>query len=443
MTHATEQLGGRYRLEERIAVGGMGEVWRAHDEVLGRDVAVKVLRQDLAADASFVDRFRDEARHTASLSHPGIAAVHDYAETDGVSYLVMELVDGEPLSALLARDGALPVDRALDLVAQVAVALQAAHDAGVIHRDIKPGNLLVRADGTVKVTDFGIARAAEATSTHTQTGTVLGTAYYMSPEAARGEPTTPASDVYSLGVVAYECLAGHRPFTASNPVEVASAHLRDVPPPLPPHVPREVTLLVLSCMAKAPDHRIGPASAVAERALGLRAALAPTEAMAAAGDSPTLVATPTMLAPAIEDERPRWRSNAPGQAMTRRTLAGVGAVVVLLGLLLLRACAMSDGTATPRPTASPKPTVTRIDVAAARYVGRPATEVVRELSLLGLRPTTRTVTTTDARVATGTVIAVTPTGALVRGTAVTVTVATQAPAPAPPKKHRKGKGGND
>ncbi|MDQ1688465.1 MAG: eukaryotic-like serine/threonine-protein kinase [Frankiaceae bacterium] len=442
-------LNNRYRLDELIANGGMGQVWRAHDEVLGRDVAVKVLSQDLAADPDFVDRFRDEARHTASLSHPGIAGVHDYAETDGVSYLVMELVDGEPLSAVLARDGALSVERSLDLIAQVAVALQAAHDAGVVHRDIKPGNLLVRPDGSVKVTDFGIARAVEATSTRTQTGTVLGTAYYLSPEAARGEPATTASDVYSLGVVGYECLAGHRPFTATNPVAVATAHLYDVPPPLPPHVPREVTLLVLACMAKAAASRPTTA-AVAERALALRAALAPTVAAAAlAPDAAGLAPDATTVMPSVmlqgappQESVAAWRANAPGQAATRRILAAVGAVAVLLGFLLIRSCAGPASTATtPRPTATVT-TPPLVRVVSASYVGKPVTEVTRALTALGLHPTTRTVTTTDRRTATGTVIAVTPTGSLRRGAAVTVTAAVQAPAPPPRKHHGKDKGGD-
>ena len=443
---ALEQLGGRYRLEERIAIGGMGEVWRAHDEVLGRDVAVKVLRRDLAEDQSFVDRFRDEARHTAALSHPGIAAVHDYAESDGASYLVMELVDGEPLSAVLAAEGALSVERSLDIIAQVAVALQAAHDAGVVHRDIKPGNLLVRPDGTVKVTDFGIARAAEATSSRTQTGTVLGTAYYMAPEAVRGEPATAATDVYALGVVGYECLAGQRPFTAANPVAVATAHLHDVPPPLPSHVPREVSRLVLSCMAKSPAQRLMPASAVAERALQLRAALAPTVVdgtpLTALGP-PTLVATPTMVNPAVEDDRPRWHKDAPGQAKVRRVMIGVAVLVLLLGFLVLRACDSTNPAAGPTPRSSPTAVAT-MPINRAAYVGRPVSAVLADLAAIGMRTTTRTVTVKDPSIRAGTVTDVTPTGSVRRGTLVTVTVAAHAPAPAPAKgKHGKGKDGHD
>src|SRR5947209_8988563 len=192
-------VGDRYELDERIAVGGMGEVWRAHDRVLSRDVAVKVLKPEYAADPTFLTRFRNEAKHTAALSHPGIANVFDYGEVDNTAYLVMELVHGQALSQVLAQEGPLAPDRALDIVGQAALALAAAHDAGVVHRDVKPGNLLIRPDGVVKVTDFGIARALDAAAV-TQTGFVVGTAAYLSPEQAAGKPATPASDVYAPGL---------------------------------------------------------------------------------------------------------------------------------------------------------------------------------------------------------------------------------------------------
>src|SRR3954454_19990565 len=200
-------IADRYTLVQRIAVGGMGEVWRARDVLLDRYVAVKVLKAEYATDPSFLARFRNEARHTAALSHPGIANVFDYGEIGDMAYLVMELVAGDPLSTLLAREGRLDPARSLDIVGQTGLALQAAHDAGVVHRDVKPGNLLVRPDGVVKVTDFGIARATDAAPL-TQTGLLIGTAAYLSPEQAGGKPATPASDIYSLGVVAYECLTG-------------------------------------------------------------------------------------------------------------------------------------------------------------------------------------------------------------------------------------------
>ena len=256
-------LGDRYRLSRRIAVGGMGEVWQAEDGVLHRTVAVKVLKSELTSDpaSTFLERFRAEARTTAALSHPGIANVFDYGEAtlDGfggpeTAYLVMEFVDGEPLSAILARAGRLPVSRTLDILSQTAAALDVAHRAGMVHRDVKPGNLLVRPDGVVKITDFGIARAADAVPL-TQSGMVVGTAQYFSPEQAEGRVVTAASDVYSLGVVVYECLAGRLPFIADNAVAVAMMQIREAPPPLPPEIPAPVRALVARTMAKDPRAR--------------------------------------------------------------------------------------------------------------------------------------------------------------------------------------------
>ncbi len=239
MTSGNLLLGNRYRLTGRIATGGMGEVWRAVDELLGREVAVKLLRQHVAADPSFRDRFRTEARITAGLTDPGIAQVFDYGEQSDGAYLVMELVIGEPLSAILARNGTLSAEVTLDMIAQTARGLHAAHSSGIIHRDIKPGNLLINQSGQVKVTDFGIARALQAAPV-TRTGTVLGTAQYVSPEQASGTPLTPATDIYSLGVVAYECLTGRPPFIAETQVAMALQHLNEPPPPLPASVPPAV-----------------------------------------------------------------------------------------------------------------------------------------------------------------------------------------------------------
>lgn len=247
-------LSKRYRLLERLATGGMGEVWRAEDELLGRDVAIKILKDEYASDETFRIRFRAEARNTAGLSHPGIAQMYDYGEQADVAYLVMELVPGQPLSEILYRNERLSPEVTLEIIAQAARALQAAHDAGLIHRDIKPGNLIVDPDGLVKVTDFGIARAVNAT-TMTQTGTVLGTAQYVSPEQAEGRPLTPATDVYSLGIVAYECLSGHTPFTGESAVAIALSHVRDEPPPLPPDVPDGVRELIGRCLSKEPGGR--------------------------------------------------------------------------------------------------------------------------------------------------------------------------------------------
>src|SRR4051812_41564416 len=265
-------LGDRYRLEQRIAIGGMGEVWRATDALLGRRVAVKVLKPEYAADPHFVERFRNEARHTAALSHPGIANVFDYGEVGDMAYLVMEFVEGEPLSTVLGRDGRLTPASTLDIVGQAGLALQAAHDTGVIHRDVKPGNILIRPDGVVKVTDFGIARVVDAAPV-TQTGVVVGTAAYLSPEQASGRATTPASDVYSLGVVAYECLSGERPFRAESAVGVAMAHATASPPPLPKDIPPLVADFVMRALEKDPARRHPSAGDFGRTALALAASL--------------------------------------------------------------------------------------------------------------------------------------------------------------------------
>jgi serine/threonine-protein kinase len=270
-------LAGRYRLTDRIAAGGMGEVWRGEDVLLNRAVAVKLLPTGRAGDESFLARFRAEARYAASLSHPGIARVYDYGESAefGGAYLIMELVNGEPLSAILARAGRLSPDATLDIVGQAARALDAAHQAGIVHRDIKPGNLLVAAGGTTKITDFGIATAVRAAqASHlTETGMVMGTAMYVSPEQATGAPVDASSDIYSLGVVAYECLAGHVPFMASEPLAIAYAHKHAPVPALPPDVPQPVAELVYDMLAKTPAGRPVSARVVADRADMLREAL--------------------------------------------------------------------------------------------------------------------------------------------------------------------------
>ena len=265
-----DPLAGRYRRESRIAAGGMGEVWRAHDLLLDRPVAVKLLRPDHVGEQDR-ERFRAEARHAAGLSHPGIASVYDYGEQDGAAWLVMELVEGEPLSDVLRR-GPLDVATALSVVGQAGLALEAAHAAGVVHRDVKPGNLLVTPDGTVKVTDFGIAHAGGSTPL-ADSGTVVGTVYYLSPEQVRGEVVTGASDVYALGVVAYECLTGRRPFDGGDPDAIADAHLHDPPPPLPTELPERVRDLVLAALAKDPADRPGGAGELGRTALALRESL--------------------------------------------------------------------------------------------------------------------------------------------------------------------------
>ncbi|QLD11911.1 protein kinase domain-containing protein [Microbacterium oleivorans] len=262
-------FGGRYELDSRIAIGGMGEVWEATDHVIGRTVAIKILKDEYMGDPGFLERFRAEARHAALVNHEGIASVFDYGEENGSAFLVMELVPGEALSTILEREGALSSDKTLDIVAQTAAALQAAHAAGLVHRDIKPGNLLITPDGRVKITDFGIARIADQVPL-TATGQVMGTVQYLSPEQASGHPASPATDTYSLGIVAYECVAGKRPFTGESQVAIAMAQINEQPPPLPATVAEPVQKLILAMIAKKPDDRPASASAVARAASALR-----------------------------------------------------------------------------------------------------------------------------------------------------------------------------
>ncbi|MBO0980327.1 serine/threonine-protein kinase [Microbacterium sp. SD291] len=262
-------FGGRYELQSRIAIGGMGEVWEATDHVIGRTVAIKILKDEYMGDPGFLERFRAEARHAALVNHEGIASVFDYGEENGSAFLVMELVPGEALSTVLEREGALSADKTLDIVAQTASALQAAHAAGLVHRDIKPGNLLITPDGRVKITDFGIARIADQVPL-TATGQVMGTVQYLSPEQASGHPASPATDTYSLGIVAYECLAGRRPFTGESQVAIAMAQINEQAPPLQPTVPIPVQNLVMAMIAKKPGDRPSSSATVARAAQALR-----------------------------------------------------------------------------------------------------------------------------------------------------------------------------
>ncbi|SCL38547.1 serine/threonine protein kinase [Micromonospora pallida] len=267
------QLNNRYRLDERIASGGMGDVWRGTDQVLGRVVAVKSLLPALLDEPGFAERFRGEARTMATINHPGVVDIYDFGSDQQIAFLIMEYVEGDALAATLNRVGRLTPARTMALVAQAADALHAAHGKGIVHRDVKPGNLLVRPNGTLVLTDFGIARS-ELVGQLTAAGSVLGTASYISPEQASGAVATAASDVYALGVVAYQCLAGRRPFEGDNPLEIAMRHVRETPRPLPPDIPPSVRALVDRAMAKDPAARWPSAAALAGAARQVKAALA-------------------------------------------------------------------------------------------------------------------------------------------------------------------------
>ena len=251
-------VGGRYKLDALIASGGMGDVWRAEDTTLARTVAVKIMRPDTSAEPVFAQRFHEEALLTAGLSHHNIATLFDYGVHDSVAYIVMELVEGHSLAKEIREHGAFDPARVRSIVGQMALALNAAHEAGVVHRDIKPANVLLTEDGVVKLTDFGIARAANASGL-TKTGEVLGTPHYLSPEQALGRTATAASDLYALGVVAHELLTGRRPFDRDTPVATALAHITEPMPTLPVTVPVDVVEIISRCLAKEPAAR--PASA--------------------------------------------------------------------------------------------------------------------------------------------------------------------------------------
>jgi serine/threonine-protein kinase len=319
-------LAGRYRLDIRLGAGGMGEVWRGEDTVLARTVAVKVLLPGRMDDPGFAARFQGEARAMATINHPGVVDVYDYGVSDvpgdgPTAYLVMRFVDGEPLDRLLTRLTRIAPEPAMELIAQAASALQAVHDRGIVHRDVKPGNLLVRPDGTLVLTDFGIARA-DLGHRLTDAGMVLGTAAYCAPEQAEGQPVTPAVDLYALGVVAYECLAGHRPFDGDTPVTIALKHIREDPPPLPPDVPPAVRHLVERALVKDPARRWRSA---AEMSVAARQAMRADTGASAAVSGLTGMLSSERMATAT-GRQPHLASPETGARMGQRSWAEGDAV---------------------------------------------------------------------------------------------------------------------
>lgn len=485
MLTSGQLLADRYRLARRIAVGGMGEVWEAADTRLDRLVAVKVLKPELCGDAEFLHRFRTEARTTASLNHPGIAGVHDYGETASVpdgpqdtAYLVMELVEGEPLAAIIARMGRLPADLTLDILEQAGHALQAAHERGYVHRDVKPGNILVISEqgrNIVKLTDFGIAKAADAAPV-TRSGMVMGTAHYIAPEQALGNEAEPASDVYSLAVVGYECLIGHRPFLSENAVTVAMMHIRDLPPPLPPDVPPGVRALIDTTLVKDPRHRYRSGGEFAAAVAAVRAGLPlPTPsglalaiqatmqpAAGIPGGMPGFVAPSVAIpaqagGPALSHPLPPMGGGTmppsapvpppPGMGPRNRSLHPlwllVGVLVILLVALgvwvLTQSVRGNAGSARPADDRQPVSTqvkgasvgaapnglgqlgpISTVPVRASDYVGAEADRTEHQLDSLGLRTTLRTTSAGRADPAHCVVNGVTPSGDVAIGTVVTV-----------------------
>src|SRR5919201_342471 len=310
---------GRYRIMRKLGTGGMANVYLAEDQELGRRVAIKILDDRHAGDEQFVERFRREAKNAAGLSHPNIVSIYDRGEAEGTYYIAMEYLEGRTLKELIVTKGPTPIPVAIDYTRQMLAALGFAHRNGIVHRDIKPHNVVVGGDGRLKVTDFGIARSG--TSQMTEVGSIVGTAQYLSPEQARGAPVDPRSDLYSLGVVLYEMLTGKVPFTGDTPVEIAMKHLSQVPKPPSEwreQVPHDLDAVVMRALAKDPEQRYGSAEEMdadlARVARGVSVARetedAMTQVLAGAGISSaqTMVQRPRAVAPPAP---PVYRAPSP------------------------------------------------------------------------------------------------------------------------------------
>ncbi len=457
-------LGDRYELAQLIAAGGMGQVWRATDLLLHRPVAVKVLRSEYTGDPTFLARFRAEAQHAAALSHPNIAAVYDYGETEAsdtgeqLAYLVMELVEGRPLSTLLQQEGRLDTATTLSVLGQTAAALAEAHRAGLVHRDVKPGNILVRPDGSVKITDFGIAWSAGSVPL-TRTGQVIGTPQYLSPEQAEGHLATPASDVYALGLVGYECLTGRPAFDGDNVVTIALKQLRSDPEPLPEELPPGVRTLVLCALSKDPAARLQDGAAFAAAVEDVRAGRPPAlprpvARTSAAVAGPAAASVPTGAAPpALGDgpetqlvspppgARPHRSPPAPQRRRAAVVLVPLLALLVGAGLAAAVLSALTDGTRPTVVAAQTQDEAAGILLEAADHLGRPIEDVATQLSALGLSVERREQVTD--RTVPGRVLGVSPTGVVLEpGDDVVVTYAVAPPDPAPRTGGGDGGGGD-
>ena len=417
----------RYELNHLIARGGMAEVYRAHDRLLDRPVALKVLFPEQSVDRSFVERFRREAQAAANLSHPNIVPVFDWGEDSGTYFIVMEFIDGRPLSSILKTAGTLSAERTADVGAHVAAALGYAHKHGVIHRDVKPGNVLITDEGQVKVTDFGIARAINTEESLTQTGAVMGTATYFSPEQAEGIGVDGRSDLYSLGVVLFEMVTGRPPFLGDTPVAVASKHVRDHPPApreLNPSIPPTFEAIILTAMAKDPAHRYGTAEELRadllrfnegrsvlamDDATAMLAAVGTTQAIQSVGGRDV-----TQLVAATDDADEEPVEEEDGSNRTRTYVIVLAVLLILLvvaGYFLGRNLGYFGGASSFNLRS---------------VVGEPVAEATTKLKGDGLVVDTSNQVSNDAA---GTVISTAPTpGSLVKkGQTVTLSVAVPAP----------------
>jgi serine/threonine protein kinase len=448
-------FGGRYELQSRIAIGGMGEVWKATDLVIGRTVAIKILKDEYLGDPGFLERFRAEARHAALVNHEGIANVFDYGEEEGSAFLVMELVPGEALSTILEREHVLSTDKVLDIVAQTAAALHAAHAAGLVHRDIKPGNLLITPEGRVKITDFGIARIADQVPL-TATGQVMGTVQYLSPEQASGKPASPTTDIYSLGIVAYESLAGRRPFTGESQVAIAMAQINETAPDLPVTVSEPVRNLVFACIAKNPADRPASCAHLARAANALRkgdvhAAAAAVPAILA-GVTPTAATmrmpgadgatqATTILPSAAAATRTDVVSDAPAKNRRSPWTWPLIALIALLAIVLTGTlialftqesgvpAVQSTTTSAPPTSAAPKPTATtpaptptsnRVNLVESEIKGLSVTDARAKLEELELVADVQPGNAATSADQVDIVYFVNPTGPVEKGTTITL-----------------------
>ena len=327
MAPVDERIAERYELKNAVGKGGMSTVYCAYDTQLERNVALKILHEHFSEDDDYVARFRHEARAAAQLSHPGIVTVIDRGEADGRQFIVFEFVEGETLKDLVVRGGPMPIRRVLEVGLQVGRALAFAHQRGLIHRDVKPQNVLVNGDGQAKVTDFGIARSLEAVGGRTETGTVLGTSHYIAPEQARGERVDAQTDVYSFGVVLYELLAGDVPYAGDNFLTVALQHVNEPVPSVlaaRPEAPLRLAALVERCLAKSSSERPGSMEDV----------VGELEACLAELDSPDTEATMIVRAPVAQTSQPE-RTRSRSRRISTRTLALVGLALALLAAAVL------------------------------------------------------------------------------------------------------------
>jgi serine/threonine-protein kinase len=328
--------GGRYTILEPVGAGGMAEVYRGRDQLLGREVAVKVLSERFAQDHAFVERFRREAQSAANLNHPNIVSLYDYGSDGDAYYIVMEFIEGRSLADALKEEGRVLPERAAEIAADVAKALGRAHGQGIVHRDIKPGNIMLTSSGQTKVTDFGIARAlgGDGEQTMTQTGMVIGTAAYLSPEQAQGNPVDARSDIYSIGIVLYEMLAGNAPFAGDTPLSIAYKHVREDPPPLTTaalEVPPALASIAMKALAKNPENRYASAQEMQEdleRFTGGQTVLATP-----------MLADETLVAPATGTQVLRQtdiyeEEDEPEERRTAAYVIGALVILALLGLLV-------------------------------------------------------------------------------------------------------------